>query len=413
MNKVLSYKHHSITLNIVLVFLVLALLRLLPFNFYASTLIGHDVIIDNKEGNAINFINYISVAFLFFTALIKLPTLKAHWFEIWPFCLLVLIYLVNLFTAPYVNLSWTIYQIAFLLIGAFIHLTISGQSNREYEHSLLFGRFKWFTVGSIAFMFLVFVSMYSQFSVSYIISEFNDSFVNSVNTYGLMKQYYGYVVGFLVLYSIFVLDNIWLKTLIILLAFFTAFGIRSFVLGMIGVLFFMNIKSPIRILAMLIIGVTIGYVLWEDLIVELLYDTRFYAYMNGWDIVQKFPFGVGLGGYPEYTELNNRNLFAAFFTIDAALNYVPNSPESDIVHVFGSLGLYLGIAHVLIQLRLIWNGFVRQAIMLPFEKCMFYFFIFMTAFGISEDTMFTVSYWIFFGITSGIIASLNKWSLNA
>jgi hypothetical protein len=35
---------------------------------------------------------------------------------------------------------------------------------------------------------------------------------------------------------------------------------------------------------------------------------------------------------------------------------------------------------------------------------MFFYFVFMTFFGISEDTMFTVSYWIFFGITSGFLA---------
>tara|TARA_B100000497_G_C7692385_1_gene421430 strand:- start:2064 stop:3302 length:1239 start_codon:yes stop_codon:yes gene_type:complete len=408
MNTLLLHKNPKLSINIISGFLVLALLRLLPFNFYASMIVGHEVIIDNREGNAINFVNYISVFFLIFVALIKLPTIRAKWQELWPFGVLMLIYLANLFFAPYVKASWVIYQLAFILIACVIHILLSGQSGLNYEKTLKSGGFMFFISVTILFLGVVFSIMYSEYSVSYIISEFNDSFINSANSIGLMKQYYGYVVGFIVLYALFVLDKIWIKIAVVALAFFTAFGIRSFIIGIVGVLFFLNLKSPVRLLVLIIIMAFAAYFLWDDIIMEMLYDTRFYAYMNGWDIIQKFPFGVGLGGYPEYTEINNSVLFATFFTIDAALNYVPNSPESDLVHVFGSLGLWAGIIHIFIQMRLIFLGLAHRFKMRPFEKCMFYFFIFMTAFGISEDTMFTVSYWIFFGVTSGIIASISK-----
>ena len=56
MNTLLLHKNSRLSINIISVFLVLALLRLLPFNFYTSMIVGHEVIIDNREGNAINFL---------------------------------------------------------------------------------------------------------------------------------------------------------------------------------------------------------------------------------------------------------------------------------------------------------------------------------------------------------------------
>ena len=371
-------------------------------------LVGHDVVIDGREGNAINFINYISVAFFLFVSFIKLPSIKAKWLELWPFGTLVFIYLINFYTAPFVNGFWISYQVAFILISALIHLLLSGQTINHYEKALNSGGFMIFTAIAVCFLIIVCISMYSQFSVMYILSEFNDSFINSVNDIGLMKQYYGYVVGFLVIYGVLVLNNKGITALILVLSLLTSFGIRSFLIGMAAVLIVSTIKKPFRFLFFILLSLVIGVTYWDQFLVDLVYDTRFYAYMNGWDIIQKFPFGVGLGGYPVYTEIYNNDLFATFFNIDAALNYVPNSPESDIVHLFGSLGLWLGVVHLLIQLRLIILGIVNEKKMLPFEKCMFYYFVFMTAFGISEDTMFTVSYWIFFGITSGVIASVSK-----
>ena len=393
--------------NVVVLFLVLALLRLLPFNFYASMLVGHEVVIDNREGNAINFINYISVGLLLFITLIKFPSLRARWSELWPFAILTGIYMANFILAPYVNMSWVLYQISFIAIAGLVHLTISGESSR-FDDILNNGGFMIFVGVSLFFLVFVCFQLFTQFSLSYILEEYNDSFINSLNSFGVMKQYYGYVAGFLLLYSIFVLKKLWLRIAIIVLVLLSSFGIRSFVIGLIGVMIIHSLRSPLRLVLLFAIAGIMAFYYWDFLMMDLLLDTRFYAYMNAWDIIHNFPFGVGLGGYPEYTEIHNRDLFASFYNLDAALNYIPNSPESDIVHVFGSLGLGLGFCHLLIQIRLIILGIVERAKMASFERFMFYYFVFMTFFGISEDTMFTVSYWIFFGITSGIIATLRK-----
>ena len=288
-----------------------------------------------------------------------------------------------------------------------LHLFISGQSH-DYHKVLAKGGFSLFVMGMVIFSAFVLVHLCMHFPVDYVIAEYNDSFVNSLNTFGVMKQYYGYVSGFLLCYALFIIKNPKVRLVTIALVFLSAFGIRSFLIGIIGAVLIYFARRPIPFLAVISFGGILALMFWGDAIQSMLLDTRFYAYMNGVDIVQRYPFGVGLGGYPIYTENNNPEPFATFFNVDAALGYVPDSPESDLVHVFGSLGLGFGIMHLLIQFRLIFIGFFKQIKMFPFEKCMYFYFVFMTFFGISEDTMFTISYWIFFGITSGIIASVQK-----
>jgi len=122
--------------------------------------------------------------------------------------------------------------------------------------------------------------------------------------------------------------------------------------------------------------------------------------------MQNFPFGVGLGGYPIYTDIFNRQIFADFYNVNAILDYVPVAPESDYVHLFGSLGLGLGLIHLLVQARLVWLAIKLKSLARPFEKCILFMFCFMMFFGLGEDSMFTVYYWIFFGFGTGVITTL-------
>ena len=398
----------SQTINIVGAFLILGLLRLLPFNFFASIALGHDIVVNNREGNAINFINYIAVLFLIAVLFVKLPSIKLRWKELLSFVALISIYFINFLNAPFVNGSWVLYQVAFISIAALVHLLISN-SRSSFTNYIETQRGLQIFVGILVlFALWVLCRLYLSYPLDYIVSQYNDAFINSVNDIGVMKQYFGYVSGFLLLYAFFMVTNYKLRIFIFVVVLCSAFGIRSFLIGIVGTLFFASFKKPVLLFIMSLSIIVCSIFLWETVLLELVYDTRFYAYMNALDIVQKFPFGVGLGGYPVYTEIYNNDLFASFFNVDANLSYVPNSPESDIVHIFGSLGLGLGLVHLFIQLRILFLGLIREFKMSPFQKCMFYYFVFMTAFGISEDTMFTVSYWIFFGIASGIVASLKS-----
>lgn len=385
-------------------FVIIALLRLTNFNFYLSQLMGLEVEINNTGGGAFNFINYLGIG-AFLTVLVsKLKSFKALWKSAWPMFLLISIYIVNALLAPYVNPMWVLYQVLFICIAIGLHF-FAFNSGASFEITFIRGTKTFFWVG-ILFVILMTIIILSQVSLSNYFSEFNDSFVQSLDDYGIMKQRYGYFLGFLLSYSLFILRSGVIKWLVIGLLLFAGVGIRSLLIGVLGAGMIFSLRSTrtfVPFLAFILMGF---YFLFGDFFSLLIYDTRFYSFLNAADIIQKFPFGVGLGGYPIYTEIFSRQLFGSFYNVEAILDYVPTAPESDLVHLFGSLGLFLGTLHVLIIGRLIWYSYSLQRGMDSWQKCIVFYFCYMTFFGISEDSIFSINYWIFFGITSGILTYL-------
>ena len=362
--------------------------------------------INNTGGNAFNFINYVGVGLLFIVILSKYHTLKGRWQSAWPIFLLMLIYFVNALTAPYTNYSWVLYQEIFLTIALLLHVysqRLEASFTLRFKKGLQF--FFWMFMVLVVFCALIILS---QVEVSYYISEFNEAFVQSLDDYGIMKQRYGYLMGFLLSYIFFIVKNKWVKPPLVLLILFTSFGIRSFTLGLVGASLIFVLRRSYRSIAMVLAVACSGVIFFGAHLESLVYDTRFYSYLNAIDIIEKYPFGVGLGGYPVYTEENSRILFASFYDINAILDYIPLAPESDIVHVFGSLGPILGTLHFLLIIRILWYSYKLKDSMNPFQKCILFFFCFMTFFGIGEDSIFSITYWIFFGLASGLVATLLK-----
>ncbi len=390
-------------IGIINFFVFIALLRLTNFNYYLSGIIGLETEINNTGGNAFNFINYIGVAFLGIIILVKLNSLEARWKSAWGIYLLMTIYFINALCSPYINLTWVVYQELFLLIALVLHL----YAQKVSCHFVL--RFKrgtryifWASIGLVSFCT---VQILFNNSLSYYFKEFNEVFVQTLDDFGIMKQRYGYLLGFLVSYILFVLKGIPKKVLLIGLILITGFGIRSFIIGMIGAIAIFTIRSPRQFFLFFTIIAFSSYYFFGTYIELLIYDTRFYSFLNAFDIIQNFPFGVGLGGYQIYTEEFSRQLYAAFFDASAILDYIPSAPESDLVHLFGSLGLIFGFLHLLIQFRIVWLTYILQKHFNSFQKCILFYFCFMTFFGISEDSIFSINYWIFFGLASGIVMS--------
>lgn len=385
-------------------FVIIALLRLTNFNFYLSQLMGMEVEINNTGGGAFNFINYIGFGAFVTVAISKLNSFRAFWKSAWPMYLLIFIYLINAILAPYVNPMWVFYQVVFLLIAIGLHF-FAYKSGASFEPKFRKGINLFFWMG-ILFVFLMTLIIMSQVSLGNYFAEFNDSFVQSLDDYGIMKQRYGYFLGFLLSYSLFVLRSGVIKWMVIGLILFAGVGIRSLLIGVLGASMIFSLRSMRTFIPLLSLLVLSVYFLFGDYFTLLIYDTRFYSFLNAADIIQKFPFGVGLGGYPVYTEIFSRQLFGSFYNIEAILDYVPTAPESDLVHLFGSLGLLLGTLHLLVIGRLIWYSYSLQKQMNSWHKCIVFYFCFMTFFGISEDSIFSINYWVFFGITSGILTYL-------
>lgn len=391
-------------LGIINAFIVIGLLRLTNLNYYLSQLIGLEVTVDNLGGGAFNFNNYAAVGFLLVLIPAKLIWTSGRWHTAGSIYALMAIYLVNALIAPFVNPSWVLYQLLFLTVALVLHIYVQHVEatfvNRFYRGAKVI-----FWIGLLLMIFST-VVIFSQHSFSYYLSEFNEVFVQSLDDYGIVKQKYGYLLGFMVAFAIYMVKSRPIKLMVFLLAILSGWGIRSFMIGCIGAFLLYMIRKANRIFVLtLLVGVGFFF-LWSDVIMSLVYDSRFYSYLNAFHIVQEFPFGVGLGGYPVYTEQFQRQLFASFFDVSALLDYIPLAPESDVVHLLGSLGPWLGGLHVLIILRIVWLGYRLQGVMDDFQKCILFYFTFMTFFGISEDSIFTINYWVFFGLASGIISRL-------
>lgn len=400
-----TYKLNSIQylgISIINLYIILGLVRLTNLNFVLSNLLGFETVINETGGNAFNFINYLGSGLLLFVIVSKVFWLRTNWNTLWPFFVLFIIYSLNALMAPYTNITWYFYQIIFLSISVFLHIytsKVSTDFTNRFKHwgKLLFG-------GVFLWVLFSVYQILNEYSLSYYLAEYNDAFVHALDDFGIMKQRFGYLLGFLVSYLFFYVRSPY-KYLLLLVILFAGFGIRSFIIGLLGSSMLFALRKPVLLIPVLFITSVGFYFLIGSYFENIIYDTRFYSFLNAYDIIVRFPFGVGLGGYPVYTEMYNVNLFAAFYNVNAILDFIPAAPESDLVHVFGSLGLVGGMLHLLIQFRIIFFTVKFQNSLNTFEKTVLFYFCFMTFFGISEDSMFSINYWIFFGIASGIIAS--------
>ena len=394
----------QVKLSLINFFIFIGLLRLTNFNYYLSQFFGFKTTINHTGGDAFNFINYIAAGALVLVFSVKAYEIETKWRSMMPYLILIGIYVSNILLAPYGNRTWFFYQLLFIIIAGLLH--IYTRRNTDSFSSRLVRGIDVFFWAMILFVVFCCIQILQQHTLGYYFAEFNDAFVHSLDDFGVMKQRYGYLLGFLMSYILFIKKSPLLKILLIFLIAFAGFGIRSFILGMIGATAVFTVRKPKYFVGFLLVAGLALYFLLAHYFDNIIYDTRFYSFYNAYDIMLKFPFGVGLGGYPSYTEAFSRNLFAQFYNINAILDFIPTAPESDLVHLFGSLGLGCGLIHLLIQLRLVWYSYSLQAFFNPFEKCILFYFCFMTFFGISEDSIFSVNYWIFFGITSGIISSV-------
>ena len=394
----------KVRISIVSFFLFMALLRLTFFDFYLSQLFGFPVEINALGGGAFNFVNYISFLGLLVVFVHQGPKMSTFWPSLSQYGVLVVLYSINFVLSPYIDSSWYLYQLIFIMMAIVVHIFIF--KLRDWDDRLFYRRTIWIFWLMFALVVFCTIQILLQYPLSYYFTEFNDAFVHSLDDFGIMKQRYGYLLGFLSAYTLYMVRNKHIKIPILLILLFAGFGIRSYMIGMIGALFVFNIGSLKRVIAASAFAFIAIFLLKDQYFDNIIYDTRFYSYANAWNIINNFPFGVGLGGYPIYTDIFNRQIFADFYNVNAILDYVPIAPESDYVHLFGSLGLALGSLHLLVQARLVWLTLQLKALARPFEKCILFLFCFMMFFGLGEDSMFTVYFWIFFGLATGVITSL-------
>ena len=393
-----------IKVNVLNYFIIIGLLRLTNFNFYVSQWVGFETAINATGGDAFNFINYLAAISLVMVFVGKYGQIGLDRLGFMLFSLLIILYILNACLAPYANPIWLFYQLIFIFISVLLY-AITRKCSEDFTSKFYAGSYLIFW-GLMVYIGVFTLYILSQYSIQYYFTEFNDAFVNSLNEFGIMKQRHGYLLGFVLAYALFMLPSKAQKILPLVLIMFAGIGIRSFVLGCLGSIIIFTVHKRIyRIGWLSVLGIFI-FLLFQGYFDHLIYDTRYYSYLNALMIVKEYPMGVGLGGYPVFTEIFSNSLFAQFYDVNALLDYVPTAPESDLVHLFGSLGLVCGLIHLCIQLRIVILSTTFRLKLVPFEKCVLFYFAFMTFFGISEDSMFSVNYWIFFGIAAGIVSNV-------
>ena len=400
----ISASNNLISISIINFFVVIGLLRLTNFNYYLSQLAGLETSVNATGGDAFNFINYVGFSALVIALVGKAGQMRMDVKGYVQFGILGGIYVLNAILAPFTNFTWVLYQAIFLSIALLLY-SLTRSCSSHHSEKFYRGTIIFYWVAMI-YLLIFTVFILSKYSLAYYFTEFNDAFVNSLNEFGIMKQRHGYLLGFLLAFSIFCIHRKFPKLFTIILILLAGVGIRSFVLGCLGALIVFSIHKKIYRLFWLIVLFVFVILGISGEFNFLIYDTRYYPFLNAFNIIQEFPFGVGLGGYPTYTEQFSNTLFAQLYESNSVLDYVPNAPESDLVHLFGSLGLLFGLIHLAIQFRLVALSSRFSKYLTPFEKCILFYFSFMTFFGISEDSIFSINYWIFFGIAAGIISNV-------
>lgn len=392
-----------LSVSILNVCIFLGLFRLTNFNFYLSQFVGLPVEINRTGGNAFNFTNYLIPAVVLFYLICKGTALYTNWKSLWPYYSLITIYILGYIFSPFPVFSWLVYQLVFIGVALILHIATRKVSN-HFTHRFKRGTSFVFWVGILFVLFCLY-QIFAQQSLSTFFLNYNDAFNHSLDQYGIMKQRFGYLLGFLVSYAFFIIKDYRLKLVLLMMLVLAGLGIRSFILGFAGASILFSVKRPLLFLGFAVFGLVSYALVFKTYFANIIFDTRFYSYFNALQIIKAFPFGVGLGGYPVYTETFMSNLLADIYNVNAVQDYIPNAPESDIVHLLASLGAVLGGIHLLIQGRIVWLTYRFQSYLGPFEKCILYYFTFMTFYGISEDSIFSINYWVFFGISTGICSA--------
>ena len=108
-------------INILAFLLIVALIRLTNAYYYISQILGMKTEVNVLGGNAFNFSNYLAVGLLSLFLFIYRTKILLWKRTLWPFVVLIALYVLNYIFAPYAANSWLIYQLLFLGIGFLAH----------------------------------------------------------------------------------------------------------------------------------------------------------------------------------------------------------------------------------------------------------------------------------------------------
>jgi hypothetical protein len=361
---------------------------------------------DYIEGSTLS--NHIAILIsLLFISIFKIKIKNQKIIEI--FGVILIIIIINNIMAPFASTKWLMNQIGFIFM-AFLIATLYSQLTSNEIASLINSVHK---ILFITLTILVIATLWLLFNhfdtLNRVITEgtFN-YFIFQLTFFEWEKQSIGNL-GLVVFAFILSLDSKKRTKylLIFLLAFPLLIGIRTFTLAVLLVLALLLIKKRNLLLITIPTIFVTTWFFYERILAPGFehIDVRVLAFLNMIDIVKNYFWGVGLGGYHIYTELHSHILESNWFWVSQYYKKFPLAPESDLVAVLGSFGLFFGVLFYGLNLWIgfkLWKNYYLFNYTDKFFSIVFFTMIFS---GISQDNFFTLPYWVFFGFALGIIYS--------
>lgn len=350
-----------------------------------------------------NYIITFTVIFFILLFLFRKFTFNKKAFKI--IFILICLYLINYIFAPYRNSSWFLYEIVFLLITAYTATVYAHIASSDYK-TISKNIEKICNVG----LFVIFLIL------TYLLVNYHNALIdifiagNTFNQYirPLYLDFYwdkhasaGMIA--IVICHIFTLpENKYRNCLLIFPALPFAMASRHLLLGFFLTIIFLRIKSVRNYLLIFTLFLILSLLFWDNIYELLLKDTRINSFANTFDIITKYPFGVGNGRYHTYVDeyLTNRDFYWGYEQAG-----LPSATETDIVYIFGSFGLLFGIIYYSILTVILFKIkklYLNIAYPDKFFALVFVYFFFA---GIGEDWIFSYPYWILFGFALGVVTA--------
>lgn len=389
---------------ILIIILCLLFLYLLPINGIIESIIygGYGVVeFGTNYLNYPSFILLVSVLF-FYPKIVKVDGLALFYYIV-----IFLLYLISFLFVPPHLYKYYFYQLIFILVAILSHAAMVA-NYKEQNTPLLLNTLKVLFFISLIFSFIMFI--YQAYTLG-ILGFFTDYYVVSEYMFnlGTEKQQFGNLLALLICYSLFFIKNIRLKIMSFLWLLIVGWGIRTLFIGLVvsyALVYVKNLKYLISGAVILVVAFVFFLSKSEYFSFDLLYyGTRYYSYMNAVYIMTIHKIGVGLGGYSLFTDENNDQLMKMFYDPSATYQFLPVAPESDVVHLLGSLGV-LGVIHIIILLLIAKRVSGKFISATRFEKFVIFNFLCLLFAGISQDNMFSMFYWISLGLATGAAHSI-------
>ena len=327
--------------------------------------------------------------------------------------------ILNYMLSDYASLKWLFNWVACIVIFTSVGSVIARFNDFEMERfDYFFKKIILFLIATLTLLVLgVWLDNIDNLISFTLNSHYNGSIALLTSGFGVHKQPLGIFLGIVILWSLMSWKNLnYLeKSLIFSLLIMLMpmiIGIRTLYLGL-GLLGFLLViyKNKLRVALgfFSLPFILIFLFFYQNDVLVFIHDyyNRWPSLLAAFDVLMDSPYGIGNGGYSIYVENNNNWLLAEYGS--EAMNKKGLfwlAPESDLVFFIASWGyfsvFFFGFFAVLTS-RALYCLRHKKLKLLPVERVFLAFTVTLIFMGISQDNAGGLTWWIYLGVTVGIL----------